>query len=194
MMVENFGLFHAVYNVGTRALGAVHLHCSLAVDTVHRTVGGIGRVMQPVHPPLSMSTSLHGTFNVMTIMPHHAHIALTVTGTPHLQPATNGTHTANAHLFMVLGGDWKSGTADLEYCDGRMWHKVRNVPVKLAAGGPALAAVPLHASVLQSAMATGDLAQMKLLEAHAEREVGANAGLHPALEALRAEISKLPGH
>jgi hypothetical protein len=194
MMVENFGLFHAVYNVGTRALGATHLHASLAVDTVHRTVGGVGRITQPVHPPLSMTTNLHGTFSVMAIMPHNAHIAVTVTGFPHLHLAAGGAHMANAHLFMVLGGDWKSGTADLDYFDGRMWHKCKNVPARLAAGGPSLAAMPLHASVLQSAMATGDLAQMKLLEAYAEREVGSNPDLHPALEALRTEIAKLPGH
>jgi len=75
---------------------------------VHRTVGGIGRITQPIHPPLSMTSSLHGTFNVMAIMPHNAHLAVSLTGSPDLHLSAGGMHAINAHLFMVLGGDWKS--------------------------------------------------------------------------------------
>jgi len=194
--VTNYGLFHASYDIGSGLAGAVHCHASLAVDTVHRTVTGICRITQAVHPPLSITSHLHGTFNVMTVMPHNVHIGVTLTGFPQVHLPPGVMHMANVHLFMVLGHDWKSGTGDCSYFHDHAWHKLTNVPVKLVAGGPHVPGVaqPLYGKALQEAAASGDLAQMKLLEAQAEREVGQNPSLQPGLDALRAEITKLAGH
>ena len=63
-MTTNHGLLHTACDIGSGLLGTVDFYCACLFDTVHRTVT-TGRITQPVSPPLSVITHLHGSWVAM---------------------------------------------------------------------------------------------------------------------------------
>jgi hypothetical protein len=74
---------------------------------------------------------------------------------------------------LVVGTDWREGVANYRYFDGQRWHEVNNAPAHLVESipspfnpGPVInphpPILPLYAAPIQSAIASGDLAQMKI--------------------------------
>lgn len=130
------GLFLVNYQVGTGEPGAPMLHLSLAVNSAHRTLHGIGEITQAVNPPVDVDTRVDGTYLPILILDSPS-LLVEATGMPPVvhwpDRRRQGPGTVilpNLFLRMVLQG-WESGTAYYRYqnAEGR-WVEVNDVPVK----------------------------------------------------------------
>jgi hypothetical protein len=108
---------------------------------------------------------------------------------------------------LVVGTDWQNGVANYRYFDGQRWHEVNGVPAQQVESvssrvqlpplepGPVILPhppiMPLYAAPIQSAIASGDLAQMKNLASQAKQQLDQHPQLQSALEAAKGEISRL---
>lgn len=133
------GLFIACYEIGGDKAGAPTFKVNLSVYTPEKTVSGIGVIDQAVNPPLHITSSLHGTFTYMCVMPKNCHIQVRLTGHPviswHQINGIGPVIPANVEFIMVLTEDWKSGSANYSYLDKNgKWHEIENAPVKLVQG------------------------------------------------------------
>jgi len=198
------GLFPLSYRIGTSAPGAQSLTLNLLVFTPEQTVSGTAFVTQATNPPLELQSDVWGEYTYMTVMsPAVSKILITAQGN-HGGPGSNSP--VNFKLQLVVGSDWKEGVANYQYLDGQRWITVNNVPAHLEqpvqsnvlpATGPGQVIVPyppimpLYAAPIQSAIASGDLAQMKHLAALAKQQLDQQPQLQSALEAAKSEISKL---
>ena len=137
MSSQETGLFLAYYQVGTGEFGAPMLTLRLAINTVHRTVHGIGEIAQEVNPPVEVLTRVDGTYLNILIMGSPSTL-VEATGMPpvHFPPdrrrgmGPGPVILPNLFLRMVLQG-WESGTAYYRYqtAEGQ-WVEVNDVPVK----------------------------------------------------------------
>lgn len=131
------GLFLTKYQVGTGAPGAPTLNLSLAVNTVHKTIHGVGEITQAVNPPVHVHTRVDGTYVEILIM-GAPNLLVEATGMPnvHWPDRRRGQGHGpvilpNFFLRMVLP-DWESGgSAYYRYqnADGQ-WVEVNDAPVK----------------------------------------------------------------
>jgi hypothetical protein len=133
---EKTGLFLACYEIGGDMPGAPLFKLNLGVYTPAETVSGIGHITQAISPPLDIGTKLEGKYTYMCVMPKSCHILITATGHPMIKwPQGAGIGPVippNVDLRMVVTEDWKSGTANYNYCDDQgKWHEITNAPVKL---------------------------------------------------------------
>ncbi|WP_248799205.1 DUF1842 domain-containing protein [Pseudomonas sp. MWU13-2105] len=198
------GLFPLSYRIGTSAPGAQSLVLNLLVFTPEQSVSGTAVVTQAINPPLDLQSDVWGEYTYMTVMsPAVSKILITAQGN-HGGPSSNSA--VNFKLHLVVGSDWKDGVASYQYLDGQRWVNVQNVPAHLeqpvqsnffpAMGpGPVILPyphiMPLYAAPIQSAIASGDLAQMKHLAGLAKQQLEQQPQLQSALEAARSEISRL---
>ena len=132
---RKIGLFQVCYEIGKKMPGAPLLRLNLAVYTPEETVSGIGHITQATRPPLNIGVSLHGHYTYMCVMPRNCHILVTATGYPvnrwPLHGGVGPVLPASFDMKMILTEDWKSGTANFKYMDGRgKWHEIKDVPVK----------------------------------------------------------------
>jgi hypothetical protein len=126
--------FKAKFEIGTGALGAPDFYIDINVNTLSKTLTGIGRITQAVFPPVDVHTRLQGMYMPMVSMPPGPmRIIVTATGTsviPWLPDKLQPRGQSNVHLFMVLDGSWKSGSASYRYKGANgQWLEVENVPV-----------------------------------------------------------------
>lgn len=132
MSSNETGLFLAYYQVGTGEPGAPMLNLRLAVNTVHRTIHGIGEVAQ-INPPVDVLTRLDGNYNHILILGSPS-LLVEATGLPpaHLPDRRSPGPAILPNLFlrMVLQ-DWESGTAYYRYQNAEsQWVEVSDAPVK----------------------------------------------------------------
>ena len=132
------GLFLANYQIGTGEPGAPTLTLSLAVNTVHKSVHGIGEITQAVNPPVDVLTRVDGTYIPILILGSPS-ILVEATGMPpvHFPPdrrrgmGHGPVVQPNFYLRMVLGGAWEGGTAYYRYQNAEgHWVEVNDAPVK----------------------------------------------------------------
>lgn len=131
------GLFLTKYQVGTGAPGAPTLNLSLAVNTVHKTVHGVGEITQAVNPPVDVHSRVDGTYLEITIMGSPS-LLVEATGMPHVHwPDRRKSQghgpviLPNLFLRMILQSWEGGGTAYYRYqnADGQ-WVEVNDAPVK----------------------------------------------------------------
>ena len=131
------GLFLANYKVGTGELGAPTLNLSLAVNTVHRTIHGPGKITQAVNPPVDVHTRVDGTYLPILIMGSPS-ILVEASGMPpvHWPDRRRGQGHGpvvlpNFFLRMILLSWESGGTAFYRYQNAEgEWVEVNDVPVK----------------------------------------------------------------
>lgn len=129
------GLFLAKLQVGTGKLGAPTLNLSLAVNTVHATIHGIGEITQAVNPPVDVHTRVDGTYIPILIMGSPS-LLVEATGLPPVhwpdrrRQGPGPVILPNFFLRMVLQS-WDGGTAYYRYQNAEgEWVEVKDVPVK----------------------------------------------------------------
>ncbi|UQS17695.1 DUF1842 domain-containing protein [Pseudomonas sp. HS6] len=201
---QNVGLFPVSYRIGTGLPGAQSLLLNLLVSTPQHEVSGGATVTQATNPPLDIHSDVWGEYTYLTVMkPGVSKILITAEG-------NHGGHGSNSiinfKIRLVVGTDWKEGVANYQYLNGTHWVEVNNVPVHLAEvqskvfppfePGPVIIhhnppILPLYAAPIQSAIASGDLAQMKNLAKLAKQQLDQQPQLQSALEAAKKEISRL---
>ncbi|HEY0554442.1 MAG TPA: DUF1842 domain-containing protein [Thermoanaerobaculia bacterium] len=131
------GLFLVKYQVGTGAPGAPALNLSLAVNTVHKAIHGIGEITQAVNPPVDVHTRVDGTYLPILIMGGPS-ILVEASGMPPVhwpdrrRPQGPGpVILSNFFLRMVLQSWEGGGTAYYRYQNAEgQWVEVSDVPVK----------------------------------------------------------------
>ncbi|QRN94782.1 DUF1842 domain-containing protein [Archangium violaceum] len=128
-------LFKARYEIGTGELGAPDFYIDVNVNTVSKTLTGIGRINQAALPPVDVRTRLEGTYMPMVAEPPSPmRVIVAATGTsviPWLPDGIQPRGQSNVRLFMLLDPNWKSGSASYEYKGAQgQWLEVMNVPVK----------------------------------------------------------------
>lgn len=201
---QNVGLFPVCYRIGTGQPGAQSLAINLLVSTPQHEVTGTSVVTQATNPPLDQHADVWGEYTYMTVMsPGVSKILITAQGNQG-GPASNSIVTFKLHL--VVGTDWKDGVANYQYFDGQRWHEVNNAPARMVDSvrssafppfepgpviNPRTPIVPLYGAPIQSAIASGDLAQMKNLAQLAKQQLDQQPQLKSALEAAKSEISRL---
>ncbi|MCY0109012.1 DUF1842 domain-containing protein [Pseudomonas monsensis] len=197
---QHVGLFPVCYRIGTNAPGAQTLSLNLLVSTPQQEVSGTAAITQAINPPLDVHADVWGEYTDMTVMaPGVSKILITAQGN-HGGPGANSIVTFKLHL--VVGTDWKDGVANYAYFDGQRWHEVSNAPVHLVDSfypplepGPVILPhppiMPLYAAPIQSAIASGDLAQMKNLAKLAQQQLDQQPQLQSALEKAKSEVSRL---
>jgi len=201
------GLFPLAYRIGTSAPGAQSLAFNLLVFTPEETVSGTATITQATNPPLDIHSDVWGEYTYLTVMsPGVSKILITAQGN-HGGPGSNSI--VNFKIRLVVGTDWKDGVANYSYLDGQRWVEVNNVPAHLTEAvrstafpplepGPVMPPhfsyspiLPLYAAPIQSAIASGDLAQMKNLASLAKQQLDQQPQLQSALESAKGEISRL---
>jgi hypothetical protein len=197
---ENVGLFPVSYRIGTGAPGAQSLALHLLVSTPNKYVNGTAAITQATNPPLDVHSDVWGEYTYLTVMsPATSKILITAQGN-HGGPGSNSINNFNVRL--VVGTDWREGVANYRYFDGQRWHEVNNAPAHLQESlpspyhpGPVIIPhspiLPLYAAPIQSAIANGDLAQMKNLAKLAQQQLDQQPQLQSALEAAKKEVSRL---
>ncbi|TMU71836.1 DUF1842 domain-containing protein [Pseudomonas fluorescens] len=201
---QNVGLFPVCYRIGTGASGAQSLSLNLLVSTPQHEVSGTAAITQATNPPLDVHADVWGKYTYMTVMsPGVSKILITAQGN-HGGPGSNSIIGFKLHL--VVDTDWKDGVANYQYFDGQRWHEVNNAPAQLVESvssvvfppfepGPVILPhppiMPLYAAPIQSAIASGDLAQMKNLAKLAQQQLDQQPQLQGALEAAKSEVSRL---
>lgn len=133
------GLFIVSYEIGGNMPGAPLFNVNFSVYTPGETVSGIGHITQSINPPLDIATNLSGQYTYMCVMPDSCHILINTLGYPIIKwPQGGGIGPVimpNVELRMVVGEDWKGGTANYKYQDGNgNWHEVTNAPVRMIPG------------------------------------------------------------
>lgn len=129
------GLFLVSYRIGTGAPGAPTLNLSLAVNTVHKTIHGIGEITQAVNPPVEILSRVDGSY-IPIVIQGDPSLLVEATGLPpmHWPDRRRGVGPVvlpNLHLRMILGGAWEGGTAYYRYQNAEhQWVEVNDVPVK----------------------------------------------------------------
>lgn len=201
------GLFPLAYRIGTSAPGAQSLALNLLVFTPEETVSGTAAITQATNPPLDVHSDVWGEYTYLTVMsPGVSKILITAQGN---QGGPGSNSIVNFKIQLVVGTDWKDGIANYTYYDGQRWIEVNNVPARLAESvrssafpplepGPVIPPqspyppiMPLYAAPIQSAIASGDLAQMKNLASLARQQLDQQPQLQSALEAAKGEIGRL---
>ncbi|RON47801.1 DUF1842 domain-containing protein [Pseudomonas frederiksbergensis] len=201
------GLFPLAYRIGTSAPGAQTLALNLLVFTPEETVSGTANITQAINPPLDLDSDVWGEYTYLTVMsPGVSKILITAQGN---QGGPGSNSIVNFKIQLVVGTDWKAGIANYQYFDGQRWVEVNNVPAHLSEAvrssafpplepGPVITPqapyphiMPLYAAPIQSAIASGDLAQMKNLASLARQQLDQQPQLQTALEAAKGEISRL---
>lgn len=137
MSSSQTGLFLVHYTIGSGAMGAPTLNWSLAVNTVHKTIHGIGEITQAVNPPVDVHTRVDGTYLTILIM-DNPNILVEATGMPPVhvvdrrRPHGPGlVILPNFFLRMVLQSWESGGTAYYRYQNAEgEWVEVNDVPVK----------------------------------------------------------------
>lgn len=199
---QNVGLFPVSYRIGTGLPGAQSLSLSLLVSTPDKHVTGTAAITQATNPPLDIDSDVWGEYTYMTVMkPAVSKILITAQGN-HGGPGSNSI--VNFKIHLVVGEDWREGVANYEYFDGQRWHELNNVPAHLVEvpshvfqpfnPGPVILPyqpiLPLYAAPIQSAISSGDLAQMKSLAKLAQQQLDQQPQLQKAVEDAKGEISK----
>jgi hypothetical protein len=200
---ENVGLFPVSYRIGTGAPGAQSLTLNLLVSTPDTKVNGTAAITQATNPPLDEHSDVWGEYTYLTVMsPGVSKILVTAQGN-HGGPGANSI--INFDVRLVVGTDWREGVANYRYFDGQRWHEVNNAPAHLQESlrspfnpGPVInphpPILPLYAAPIQSAIASGDLAQMKNLARLAEQQLEQLPKLRDALDTAKKEVSRLQNH
>ncbi|MFJ2279990.1 DUF1842 domain-containing protein [Pseudomonas sp. NPDC087803] len=200
---ENVGLFPVSYRIGTGAPGAQSLALHLLVSTPNTKVNGTAAITQATNPPLDVHSDVWGEYTYLTVMsPGVSKILVTAQGN-HGGPGANSI--VNFKVKLVVGTDWREGVANYSYFDGQRWHEVNNAPAHLVESipspfnpGPVInphpPILPLYAAPIQSAIASGDLAQMKNLARLAEQQLEQLPKLRDALDTAKKEVSRLQSH
>lgn len=137
MSSSQTGLFLVHYTIGSGAMGAPTLNLSLAVNTVHKTIHGIGEITQAVNPPVDVHTRVDGTYLHIQILGSPS-LLVEATGMPPVhwpdrrRPQGPGpVILPNFFLRMVLQGWESGGTAYYRYQNAEgEWVEVDDVPVK----------------------------------------------------------------
>ncbi|MCX2546702.1 MULTISPECIES: DUF1842 domain-containing protein [Pseudomonas] len=200
---QNVGLFPVSYRIGTGQPGAQSLALNLLVSTPQHEVSGTSAITQATNPPLDIDSDVWGEYTYLTVMkPGVSKILITAEGN---EGGPGSNSIVNFKIQLVVGTDWREGVANYEYFDGQRWHELNNVPAHLVEvpsnvfqpfhPGPVILPhppiLPLYAAPIQSAIASGDLAQMKNLAKLAQQQLDQQPQLQKALDAAKSEISKL---
>jgi hypothetical protein len=193
-------LFPLGYRIGTSAPGAQSLALNLLVFTPDETVNGTAAITQATNPPLDVHADVWGEYTYLTVMsPGVSKILITAQGN---HGGSGSNSMVNFKLQLVVGTDWKEGVANYSYLNGQQWVEVNNAPAHLIEAvplepGPVIPPessyppiMPLYAAPIQSAMASGDLAQMKNLSRLAQKQLDQQPQLQTALETAKEEISR----
>ncbi len=204
---QNVGLFPLAYRIGTGQPGAQSLALNLLVFTPEETVSGTASITQATNPPLDVHSDVWGEYTYLTVMSPGVSKILIVGQGNH--GGTGSNSIVNFKIRLVVGTDWKEGVANYSYFDGQRWIEINNVPAHLSDSvrssafpplepGPVIPPhssyppiLPLYAAPIQSAIASGDLAQMKNLASLAKQQLDQQPQLQSALEAAKGEISRL---
>ncbi|MGF6487719.1 DUF1842 domain-containing protein [Pseudomonas frederiksbergensis] len=202
------GLFPLGYRIGTSMPGAQSLALNLLVFTPDETVNGTAAITQATNPPLDVHSDVWGEYTYLTVMsPGVSKILITAQGN---HGGAGSNSMVNFKLQLVVGTDWKEGVANYSYLNGQQqWVEVNNAPAHLIEAVPSHVSplplepgpvippessyppiMPLYAAPIQSAMASGDLAQMKNLARLAQQQLDQQPQLQSALETAKDEISR----
>jgi hypothetical protein len=192
----SIGLFHTRLNVSNSLLGAPVLTLDLLVDTVNKKVSGIASLFQATWPTVNFRAQVWGNYSEAKLTAKvENHIILTLAGSPS-GPLSQIAQTFD--LKGILAGDWASGFVDYRYEEQGQWHEVKHVAVHQA---PTVEPqpvphphLPLYAVAVQTAQASGDLAQLKSVVQQGEQQLAHHGALRSALEQLKAEIARLEAH
>jgi hypothetical protein len=201
---QNVGLFPVSYRISTGLPGAPSLVLNLLVSAPQEQVNGNATITQAVNPPLDLHSDVWGEYTYLTVMsPGVSKILITAQGN-HGGPGSNSI--VNFKIRLVVGTDWREGVANYEYYNGSQWIEVTNAPAHLVESVPSKAfqpfhpgpviqphrpIMPLYAAPIQSAIAAGDLAQMKSLAALAKQQLEQLPQLRIALDTAKNELSRL---
>lgn len=131
------GLFLVKYQVGTGEMGAPTLNLSLAVNTAHKTIHGIGEITQAVNPPVHVHTRVDGSYLPILIMGSPS-LLVEASGMPEVHwpdrrklQGHGPVILPNFFLRMVLQSWEGGGTAYYRYQNAEgEWVEVNDVPVK----------------------------------------------------------------
>ena len=197
------GLFPLAYRIGTGLPGAPSLNLNLLVFSPEQQLTGTAAVTQATNPPLNLDVDVWGEYSYLAVV-GSTKILLNLQGNQG-GPGSNSIITFKAQL--VVGSDWKDGVAHYSHYDGSRWIEVQNVPTHLVTGlqshvqalplepGPVLhphpPILPLYAAPIQTAIAGGDLAELKALAVVAQQQLDQQPQLQAALDSLKSEISRL---
>ncbi|AJO77816.1 MULTISPECIES: DUF1842 domain-containing protein [Pseudomonas] len=199
------GLFPLSYRIGEPIPGAPSLALDLLVYTPEQSVRGTSLITQAVSPPLELPTDVWGQYTYLTVMPPSSSKILISAQGNQGGPGSNSVITFKIKL--VVDNDWKNGIATYQYYNDHSWVTVENVPAQLldpahsyalqapqqsTAALPAYPPIhPLYAAPIHGAIASGDLAQMKVLASQARQQLEQLPQLRNALDAAKDEIGKL---
>lgn len=127
------GLFRVSYVISKMpTIGAPTMSVDLVVDTVRKTVSGVGLTTQAVNPPMNVVSQFTGEWSYMCTM-KDCHILVVAEGFD-ISPLLIGGHPTeykNATLRMSLTEDWQSGRANFSYLHDGKWHEVEGAFVSI---------------------------------------------------------------
>ncbi|WP_065187290.1 DUF1842 domain-containing protein [Shewanella woodyi] len=136
MSKENqVGLFRVSYVIspsvaGHPLLGATQLRLELVVNTVDKTVNGVGHVFQSTNPPVNVISQFSGEWSYMCTM-DSCNILVVADGFDFSSILIGGhpVEHKNATLRMSLGEDWQSGVANFSYLYEGEWYEIEAAQV-----------------------------------------------------------------
>ncbi|MEO3723562.1 DUF1842 domain-containing protein [Pseudomonas syringae] len=188
----SIGLFHTRLIASNSLLGAPVLTLDIVVDTVRKKVSGTASVFQSTWPPVNFHARVWGDYSEARLTPStETYLILTLGGNP------SGPLSQIAQTFSLKGilNDWTSGFVDYRYNESGQWQDVRHVAVHQAPSveplPPEHHVQPLYAVAVQTAQASGDLAQLKVAVQQGEQQLAHEDALRGALAQLNAEIARL---
>lgn len=132
------GLFHVSYVIlpavaSQPLLGVPELSLELVVNTVDKTVNGVGHVFQATNQPVNVISQFSGEWSYMCTM-DSCNMLVVADGFDFSSILTSGqpVEHKNVTLRMSLNEDWQSGVANFSYLNERKWHQVEAAQVTVS--------------------------------------------------------------
>lgn len=139
MSKENqVGLFRVSYVISPSIadqplLGAPQLTLELIVNTVDKTVNGVGHVFQATNPPVNVISQFVGEWSYMCTV-DSCNILVVADGFDLSTIIIGGQPVEHKYvtLRMSLNEDWQSGAANFSYLFEGQWHQVEAAQVTVS--------------------------------------------------------------
>ena len=136
------GLFPVTYRIQSQAagqplLGAPVLTVQLLVNTVDKSISGVGTTFQATHPPLNQISFIKGDWSYMATM-KSVHILVVADGVSPSPILINGApiSSENLRLRLSLTEDWQAGFANFSYLNHGEWVEINGATVSIVEQSP----------------------------------------------------------
>ena len=136
------GLFPVTYRIqsqvdGQPLLGAPVLTVQLLINTVDKSISGVGTAFQATHPPLNEISLIKGDWSYMATM-ESVHILVVADGVSPSSILVHGAPitTENLRLRLSLTEDWQAGFANFAYLNHGEWVTVEGATVTVVEESP----------------------------------------------------------